>query len=104
MERKFRRANYLLWKKRERTPFGEVDLWFKSPDGREDLLIEVKSLKHEALLPERLGARQRQRLTRVLEGVSAMSGRARLIVVFVRPDGSMIELGLEDFVPVGASR
>lgn len=101
MRRRFLKARYRLKAERERTPFGEIDLWFRTPDGRGNLLIEVKSLKHAELLPERLGPRQRARLTRVLAWVAERTGAARLIVVFVRPDGSMIDLGLEDFHPLG---
>lgn len=96
MRRRLLQSNYRLKAERERTPFGEIDLWFRTPDGRGDLLVEVKSLKHDGLVTERLGARQWRRLSRVLSWVAEKSVRVRLIVVFVRPDGSMFWLGLEE--------
>lgn len=85
-----------------RSPFGEVDLWLRR-NQNEHLLIEVKTLKKDEHLPERLGRRQLRRLLNVLLWFSEKQGQNRhsiaLKVIYVRPDQEWIELGIEDLIP-----
>ena len=59
----YQQHGYQILKQRWKTPFAEVDLFFRSPDGHW-VMVEVKSLPSTEYLSQRLTRKQKMRLKR----------------------------------------
>lgn len=58
----YEKKRYFLLRQRLKTPFAEVDLLFRSPDGRHLLLVEVKTANQGTFYNTRITRRQKYRL------------------------------------------
>lgn len=61
----YKKLNYQLIQQRFKTPFAEVDLFFKTPEGHY-LLVEVKSVKLSSFYNTRISQKQKRRLERAV--------------------------------------
>ncbi|WP_413612195.1 YraN family protein [Bdellovibrio sp. HCB-110] len=62
----YERKGYELLGQRVKTPFAEVDLIFKTPEGHA-LMVEVKTANLADFQPHRISKKQKARLTRALQ-------------------------------------
>lgn len=77
-------------RRRWRTPFAEVDLFFRKAPGRY-LMVEVKSLGRWDFLVHRIGPRQKARLLRARDHLqSVLNARVELNWAFVRESGDIL--------------
>lgn len=61
----YQQLGFELLSQRVKTPFAEVDLLFRSPEGHV-LMVEVKTANTPDFQPYRIAARQKKRLLRAL--------------------------------------
>jgi putative endonuclease len=61
----YQKQNYQLIHQRLQTPFAEVDLFFKTPEGH-FLLVEVKSVNLSSFYNTRISKKQKSRLERAV--------------------------------------
>ncbi len=62
----YQQKGYVLLAQRVKTPFAEVDLLFKTPEGHA-LMVEVKTANLSAFQNHRISWKQRARLIRALQ-------------------------------------
>ncbi|MGE5085464.1 MAG: YraN family protein [Bacillota bacterium] len=77
VQQHYQNKKYHLLQQRLKTPFAEVDLLFRSPDGRHLLLVEVKTANQGTFYSARITSRQKYRL---LGAASFLAERYRTLV------------------------
>ncbi|MFM6929570.1 MAG: YraN family protein [Bdellovibrio sp.] len=90
VQQHYEKKKYHLLKQRLKTPFAEVDLLFRSPDGRHLLLVEVKTANQGTFYGARVSSRQKYRL---LGAASFLAERYKTLVevhwAFVTKNGEV---------------
>ena len=84
----YQKQNYKFLISRWQSPFAEVDLVFRDPEGV-IVLIEVKSLTRNDYLMTRLTLKQRQRLSRVVRMLNERGRPCRFELAVVSQSGEV---------------
>jgi Holliday junction resolvase-like predicted endonuclease len=80
----YQSRGYELLRRRWKTPFAELDLFLKSPEGTW-VIVEVKSLPSTDYVESRLGRKQKMRLKRAFLWLTEKQGHGELHLALVSP-------------------